>query len=31
MPARLSPEAELDLDEILEWSEEQVGPGAALR
>jgi toxin ParE1/3/4 len=31
MPARLSPEAELDLDEILGWSEEQFGPGAALR
>jgi toxin ParE1/3/4 len=31
MPARLSPEAEVDLDEILEWSDEQFGPGAALR
>lgn len=30
-PARLSPQAEADLDEILEWSEEQFGHGAALR
>lgn len=30
-PARLSLQAETDLDEILEWSEEQFGHGAALR
>ena len=30
-PARLSPQAEVDLDEILERSEEQFGHGAALR
>jgi len=29
--ARLSPQAETDLDQILQWSEEQFGHGAALR
>ena len=31
VPARLSPQAEADLDECLEWSEEQFGHGAARR